>query len=36
MASVDTGTEQLLAEIDDGVATITLNRPQNAMRCPTN
>ena len=28
MASVDTGTEQLLAEIDDGVATITLNRPQ--------
>ena len=28
MARVDTGTEQLLAEIEDGVATITLNRPQ--------
>lgn len=28
MARVDTGTEQLLAEIEDGVATITLNRPR--------
>ena len=28
MKAVDTGTEQLLAEIDDGVATITFNRPQ--------
>ena len=28
MAAVDTGTEQLLAVIDDGVATITFNRPQ--------
>ena len=28
MASVETGTEQLLAQIDDGVATITLNRPE--------
>ncbi|MCY3814312.1 MAG: enoyl-CoA hydratase [Gammaproteobacteria bacterium] len=33
MASIDTGTEQLLAAIDDGVATITLNRPhkRNAL-----
>lgn len=33
MTSVDTGTEQLLAEIDDGVATITFNRPdkRNAL-----
>lgn len=33
MKAVDTGTEQLLAEIDDGVATITLNRPhkRNAL-----
>lgn len=33
MASVDTGTEQLLAVIDDGVATITFNRPhrRNAL-----
>ena len=28
MASVDTGTDQLLARIDDGVATITFNRPE--------
>ena len=28
MTPVDTGTEQLLAAIDDGVATITLNRPE--------
>ena len=33
MASVDTGTEQLLAVVDDGVATITFNRPhkRNAL-----
>ncbi|MFP6759479.1 MAG: enoyl-CoA hydratase-related protein [Alphaproteobacteria bacterium] len=28
MASIDTGTDQLLFAIDEGVATITLNRPQ--------
>ena len=33
MTAVDTGTDQLLAVIDDGVATITLNRPhkRNAL-----
>ena len=33
MAKLDTGTEDLLAELDGGVLTITLNRPQarNAM-----
>jgi 2-(1,2-epoxy-1,2-dihydrophenyl)acetyl-CoA isomerase len=33
MASIDTGTDQLLFEIDAGVATITLNRPdaRNAL-----
>jgi 2-(1,2-epoxy-1,2-dihydrophenyl)acetyl-CoA isomerase len=33
MATLDTGTEDLLAELDAGVLTITLNRPQarNAM-----
>lgn len=33
MACVDTGTDQLLAAIDDGVATITFNRPhkRNAL-----
>ena len=33
MASIDTGTEDLLATLDDGVAVITLNRPEarNAM-----
>ncbi|HZZ70451.1 MAG TPA: enoyl-CoA hydratase [Phenylobacterium sp.] len=33
MAKLDTGTEDLLAELDEGVLTITLNRPQarNAM-----
>lgn len=33
MASIDTGTEDLLATLDDGVAIITLNRPEarNAM-----
>jgi 2-(1,2-epoxy-1,2-dihydrophenyl)acetyl-CoA isomerase len=30
---VDTGTEDLLAEVDDGVAVLTMNRPgrRNAM-----
>ena len=28
MATIDTGTDQLLAVVDDGVATITFNRPQ--------
>ena len=27
MTALDTGTEDLLAEIDDGVAVITMNRP---------
>ncbi|MCH8258195.1 MAG: enoyl-CoA hydratase/isomerase family protein [Proteobacteria bacterium] len=33
MANIDTGTEDLLATLDDGVAVITLNRPaaRNAM-----
>ena len=33
MTSIDTGTEELLAEINDGIGLITLNRPQarNAM-----
>lgn len=33
MASIDTGTEDLLATLDDGVAVLTLNRPEarNAM-----
>src|SRR6476659_3155125 len=33
MAALDTGTEDLLADLDGGVLTITLNRPQarNAM-----
>src|SRR3954462_116456 len=33
MAAIDTGTEDLLADLDSGVLTITLNRPQarNAM-----
>ena len=33
MAALDTGTEDLLADLDDGVLTLTLNRPQarNAM-----
>ncbi len=33
MATLDTGTEDLLATLDDGVAVLTLNRPQarNAM-----
>ena len=28
MEKIDTGTDQLLVEKEDGVATITLNRPQ--------
>ena len=33
MSSIDTGTQDLLASLDDGVLTLTLNRPQarNAM-----
>ena len=33
MTNIDTGTEQLLADITDGVGTLTLNRPEarNAM-----
>ena len=33
MTQVDTGTEDLLAEVDDGVAVLTMNRPdrRNAM-----
>ena len=27
MTALDTGTEDLLAEVDDGVAVITMNRP---------
>src|SRR3954471_24496607 len=28
MSAIDTGTEQLLAEVDDGVAVVTMNRPE--------
>ena len=33
MSPIDTGTEDLLASVDDGVATLTMNRPdrRNAM-----
>ena len=33
MAAIDTGTEDLLASLDEGVLTLTLNRPEarNAM-----
>src|ERR1700750_1079500 len=33
MAAIDTGTDDLLADLDAGILTITLNRPQagNAM-----
>jgi 2-(1,2-epoxy-1,2-dihydrophenyl)acetyl-CoA isomerase len=33
MRTIDTGTDHLLAEVDDGVATLTMNRPErrNAM-----
>src|SRR5579862_2765803 len=36
MTALDTGTEDLLAEIDDGVAVITMNRParRNAFSQP--
>ena len=27
MTALDTGTEDLLAEVDDGIAVITMNRP---------
>ena len=28
MAEIDTGTEQLICRIEDGVAVLTLNRPE--------
>ena len=36
MATIDTGTEDLLAEVEDGVAVLTMNRPErrNAMSGP--
>jgi 2-(1,2-epoxy-1,2-dihydrophenyl)acetyl-CoA isomerase len=36
MREIDTGTEDLLATVDDGVATLTMNRPQrrNALSLP--
>ena len=36
MATIDTGTEDLLAEVDDGVAVLTMNRPErrNALSLP--
>ena len=33
MAAVDTGTEDLLADITDGVGTLTLNRLVNCSLC---
>ncbi|MFT3852814.1 MAG: enoyl-CoA hydratase-related protein [Ilumatobacteraceae bacterium] len=38
MRQIDTGTEDLLANVDDGVATLTMNRPdrRNAMSGPMN
>ena len=38
MAEIDTGTKDLLARLDDGVLTLTLNRPEarNAMSGPMN
>ncbi|MCU1503163.1 MAG: Enoyl-CoA hydratase [Ilumatobacteraceae bacterium] len=38
MRTIDTGTDDLLATVDDGVATITMNRPErrNAMSGPMN
>ena len=36
MTALDTGTEDLRAEVDDGVAMITMNRPdrRNALSVP--
>src|ERR1700754_982633 len=36
VATIDTGTDDLLAEVDNGVAVLTLNRPErrNAMSGP--
>ncbi len=38
MRTIDTGTDDLLGEVDDGVATLTMNRPErrNAMSGPMN
>src|SRR3954463_9417598 len=38
MSDIDTGTNDLLARVDDGVAVITMNRPErrNAMSGPMN
>jgi len=38
MRTIDTGTDHLLASVDDGVATLTMNRPErrNAMSGPMN
>ena len=38
MRTIDTGTDHLLATVDDGVATLTMNRPErrNAMSGPMN
>jgi 2-(1,2-epoxy-1,2-dihydrophenyl)acetyl-CoA isomerase len=38
MPSIDTGTQDLLASLDDGILTLTLNRPdaRNAMTGPMN
>ncbi len=38
MVEIDTGTKDLLAHLDDGVLTLTLNRPEarNAMSVPMN
>ena len=38
MRTIDTGTDDLLAEVDEGVATLTMNRPErrNAMSTPMN
>src|SRR6201998_1608864 len=34
MTALDTGTEDLLAEVDDGVAVITMNRPSRRNAFP--
>ena len=36
MASIDTGTEDLLVDVDEGVGVLTMNRPErrNAMSLP--